>query len=576
MFKPSFKHAVLASVAGLALAACGGSGGSDGSPTGPIVQPPPPPAPVMTGLDTKSEAATFLLQAGLGASDAETDAAMDKDASAWVTQQLAMPPVLYRRKLEAFLPEVDARNYHNTGLVWQEMFTADAQLRVRMNFALSQLFVINDRDHFRRGYDMAEWMDLLDRNAFGNFRDLLGEVTTSPVMGRFLTYLYNQKGDERTGRKPDENYAREILQLFSIGLVELNMDGTVKTDANGEPIETFTNEDIVGLARVFTGYAFEGSSYNYNDRVADHFRVPMRMYDQFHSPLEKSFLGTTIPAGTPGEQSVETALDTIFAHPNVAPFISRQLIQRFTASNPSPAYVRRVSEAFETGSFTAPDGTRFGTGERGDLAATISAVLLDPSVHDGVLEPGEGKVREPVLKLAQFVRTYSGEPEKQAMIDRYNSLTDASGPLEGLAQSPLKSPSVFNFYRPAYIAPSTETGEAGYTAPELQIVNATSALGYAKFMSGFVTKRTSRGDGIGIPDYDEEVAIADDAAALVDSIDLKLLAGRMRGETRAAMVETLELLPVRMGSNHEEDDRRARIRIAMLMALTSPEYAVLD
>ena len=218
-------------------------------------------------------------------------------------------------------------------------------------------------------------------------------------MADFLTYLHNRGDLEHIGHMPDENYAREILQLFSIGLVELNMDGTPRLDTNGRAIETFDNTDIVGLARVFTGITMQGGEFYGFE--GDGLYSPIEIFEPYHSPHEKTFLGTTIPAGTPGSQSLTMALDTIFEHPNVAPFVSRQLIQRFSMSNPPPAYVESVAMAFETGSYTATDGTRFGTGRRGDLQATLAAILLDSRLRqpENSLGATDGKIREPVLRF---------------------------------------------------------------------------------------------------------------------------------------------------------------------------------
>ncbi len=572
---------LISAASAVLLVGCGGGGGGSGGSAGltpPVtVSPPPPPAPpAATQLETKAEAADFLMTAGFAATDAEVNGTTGADAAAWVRTQLNAPPQSYLVTLGARFTEEEAKSRDNTALIWQQMIASDAQLRNRMTYALSQLFVINDRDNSTNGYALAAWMDILDRNAFGNYRDLMGDVTRSPMMGRFLTYIYNQKGNDKTGRKPDENYAREILQLFSIGLVELNNDGTVKLEG-GEPVETFDNEDIVGLARVFTGYAPAGTSYKYRDRYDDWLRRPMIMWDEYHSELEKSFLGTTIPANTGGEESIDLALDAIFAHPNVPPFVARQLIQRFTASHPSPAYVERVATVFENGRFTAPDGSTFGTGQRGDLSATLAAIILDEAIHDDVKEPWEGKVREPVLKLVQFTRTYATDSSKALLTGKWNSLSDTSDPIKALGQAPLKSPSVFNFYRPGYIAPSTESGEAGYTAPELQIVNASSAFGYVNFMTNFIARFDDHWSGILVPDYTEEFLLADRPEDMINQIDLKLLSGRMSAETRAAILETVEALPLRDNTTeNNERDRLSRVFLAMLMTVTSPEYAVLD
>ena len=571
-------RALLMGASMLVLAACGG-GGDSAAPTPPpvvVTPPPPPPPPTVdsTKMETRAEAARFLRMAGLGADEDAVTALTDADAADWVVNQMAIAPQSHLEDLASRLVEDDAKNRDSSMLIYERLIGSDAQLRTRMAFALSQIFVLSDRDDFHRGYDLANYYDILNRNAFGNYRDILGEVTTNPMMGDYLTFLYNQKGDPNTGRQPDENYARELMQLFTIGLVELNMDGTVKTGADGNPIETYGNDDVVGLARVFTGYALAGTSYRWRDRAPDAWRQPMAMYDEYHSQLEKSFLGTTIPANTPGERSVELALDAVFAHPNVAPFVSRQLIQRFTASHPEPDYVERVAQAFEAGSYTSENGRSFGTGERGDLSATLAAVLLDESVHDDRRVSTEGKVREPVLKFTQFARTYA-KPETKVLVDgEWNRLADTSDPITRLGQSPMKSPSVFNFYRPGYVAPGTQTGASGLTAPELQIVGAGSALGYVNFMTDYILRQDDHWEGTIIPDFTEELRLADAPEALINLIDLRLTAGGLSDDTRAAMTEVIEALPIREAN--ADTDRRSRVRMAVLMALTSPEYMALD
>ena len=270
-----------------------------------------------------------------------------------------------------------------TNLFIDEAIAGDDQLRQRMVFALSEIIVVSsnsDLDDYPES--MAYYVDILSDNAFGNYRDLLKEITYAPAMASYLTYLANEKGDPEMGRVPDENYARELLQLFTIGLNELNQDGSVKL-SGGQPVEIFDNDDITGLAKVFTGMSVKGSEFYdlFNDcntrNDCPQFYQPLEVFADFHSDLEKEFLGLTIPANTAGVQSIDMALDEIFSHPNVAPFVSRQLIQRFVTSHPQPAYIRRVANAFDAGRFTLPDGTVVGTSRRGDLKATLAAVLLD-------------------------------------------------------------------------------------------------------------------------------------------------------------------------------------------------------
>lgn len=559
------------------LIACGG--GDGGGAAAPIaVTPPTPPVPpvVSAELDTKTQAAQFLQFAGLGASGAEIDAATGTNAAAWVRTEVGKTAFGYETLMRARVPDDRTNRRQSSQLMWEAMITSDAQLRARTTFALSQLFVISNSGFGSNvRYGLASWLDVLDRNAFGNYRDLMQDVTYSPIMGDYLTFAYNRKGDPNTGRQPDENYARELMQLFTIGLIELNMDGTPKLDAQGDEIETYSNDDVDGLSRVFTGLAHADTDFRRGRRGADAYHVPMTMYESYHSTLEKSFLGSTIPAGTLGDASVSQALDIIFAHPNVAPFVSSQLIKRFTASNPEPAYVERVATAFETGLFIASDGTAFGTGQRGDLSATVAAVLLDASLFDDERGSTEGKLREPVLKYVQLARIYAKPGSTVIATANNNIFGDTSNPITSLGQAPLKSPSVFNFYRPGYIAPSTETGDAGLTAPELQIVNQANALGYLNFMTRFIVQGDTNQAGKLVPDLTEELAIAADAAALVDLLDLKLTAGRMNATTRAAIIEAVEALPVR-DNNSRDTDMRSRVRIAMLMTVASADYVALN
>lgn len=504
----------------------------------------------------------------------DINALVSRDATQWLQSEFSKPatgylnPLLQRVANGEDLPFAAA-----SPMFWDAMIAGDDQLRQRMVFALSQILVVSDAD--LPTLTSAHYMDILTRNAFGNYRDLLEEVTYSPAMGIYLTYLYNRKGDPRTGRMPDENYARELMQLFAIGLVELNMDGTIKTNGTGQAIETYDNEDIVGLAKVFTGFAPKGDTFWEKDD--DAWYVPMQMYDEQHSELEKTFLGLTIPAETGGEDSVDQALDHIFNHPNVAPFISRQLIQRFTASSPAPAYVERVATAFEAGRYQADNGAVFGAGERGDLRATLAAVLLDETVigENAGTNPQSGKVREPILRFVQWARAFN-----VSAVDAANlwQLFDTSSSDYGLSQHPLRSRSVFNFYRPGYVAPGTLSGDAGLTAPEFQIVNEGSLVGYVNFMTDFIANYTDAEDYPGPlfdPDFTQEMALADDPEALADHLDVLLTGGRMQTATKAQIVDVVSTLPLNENPGETNADHRyRRAGVAILMAITSPAYTV--
>jgi uncharacterized protein (DUF1800 family) len=546
--------------------ASGGSGGGGGSSAEPASK-----------IDDPLEATRFLSLATFGGSKSEIAALTGRDAADWVASEfsknasLTMPAVLAQpRSSNGNLPFNGAN-----ALYWDHVIGANDQLRQRMAFALSQILVYSDaadNDQPMRAY----YQDILIRNAFGNYRDLLQEVTYSSAMGEWLTYRGNRKGDASKGRMPDENYAREILQLFTIGLIDLNLDGTPKLDAQGQQIESYSNDDIEGLARVFTGLSWAGGEF-YKEPQDGNIQ-PMEMYPEQHSELEKVFLGTTIPAGTPGDESISTALDTIFNHPNVAPFVSRLLIQRFTQSDPSPQYVERVARAFEAGSFTADGGRSFGTGERGDLQATLAAVLLEPTVFAEPVSGATiltGKVREPVLRFTQWARAFDVDG-----LDAYNErrLLDTRSSDSGLGQQAFRSPSVFNFYRPGYVAPGTNAGDRNITVPEFQIVNESSSVGYLNFMTDFAFDRASqRNRDIETykPDYSEELALVDNPQALVDHLDDLLTGSRMADAEKADIVDIISTIEIR--TNNEENtaaDHEDMVQTAVTLVLNSPSYAV--
>ncbi len=478
-----------------------------------------------------------------------------------------------------FIPEVKQKP---TELFWINAITGEDQLRQRMAFALSQILVVSGSEGsllFELPFTMAHYQDILADNAFGNYRDLLEEVTYSPAMGLYLTYFQNRKEDPATGRMPDENYAREVMQLFSIGLVELEMDGSVKTDGSGTPLETYTNRDVTGLAKVFTGFSYDGPRFEPEDGdlSIEAFTSPMIIFSEYHSESEKTFLGTTIPAGTSGEESVDLALDTLVNHPNTPPFISRQLIQRFVTSHPEPDYIERVATAFADGTYALPSGTVVGDGRRGDLSATLAAVLFDDEAREaqGFDADRFGKVREPVLRFVQWARAFDVETVTP---DLTRILWNTSRS-EWLAQAPYKSPSVFNFYRPGYVAPGTETGAAGLTMPELQLVNAATIAGYANFMTIFAAEiLAENAEGAEQnsfrPDYTDEIALASDPAALVDHLDLLLAHQNLSQETKDKIAKIINDLPLENADDPTYDGPLTRARIAVILVMTAPDYLV--
>ncbi|MEM9738685.1 MAG: DUF1800 family protein [Pseudomonadota bacterium] len=578
MYPISASMRAIAFSGSLAFAACSGGGGGNSPTTSPPGAPPvggpPAPSPI-TDIETESDAVRFLNLSTFGANQTMINNLVQSgSASDWVAGELSRAATLYLPQVVPLTPadDNDSENFFSD-VVWQSMIQNTDQLRTRMTFALSQIVVANgDSVGGINSRATAFYADALARNAFGNYRDVLQDVTYTPLMAEYLTYMRNRKGDESRGRMPDENYAREIMQLFTIGLVELNMDGTPKLDTQGNEIETYTNEDIVGLARVFTGLSEKGGDF-YRDHDIDSEYTSLVMYADQHSPLEKSFLGTTIAAGTPGDESISMALDTLFSHPNVAPFISRQLIQRFTSSNPPPAYVERVATAFANGQFTYEDGRQFGTGQRGDLAATIAAILLDEYVLNGAVADDEmyGKVREPVINFIHWARAFNVtevDPDNEFM------LRDTGSPSEDLGQHPFESPSVFNFFRPGFVPPGTEAGGQGMTVPEFQVINTGASIGYINFMTRFVfddTPSPERNTTFN-PDYAEQLALADQPEALASHLNMLLTGGRMSEATLIDIVESVSAMPI--DDRDSDEDRERRVHSAVLVAVNSPAYRV--
>jgi uncharacterized protein (DUF1800 family) len=345
-------------------------------------------------------------------------------------------------------------------------------LRQRVAFALSEILVTSDRPETlaveQRG--MANYYDLLVQHAFGNCRDLLYDVATHPVMGDYLSHINNRKANPAQKIYPDENFAREIMQLFTIGLWELNQDGTRKVYPAGrllagQPIPTYTNADITELARVFTGMTF--ADKNFPGTNGD-YKQRMKMWDDHHDCNAKTLLGGfTIPARTPsagntgtaGLADVNDAVGSLFNHANTGPFLSRLLIQRMVTSNPSPGYISRVAAAFDDN----------GSNVRSDMKAVIKAILLDTEARDPAMMdmPAWGRLREPFLRVVNLARAFNAfSTSGHYALDQFT--------LDHM-QDPMSAPSVFNFFLPAHSPPGA-LAQAGLTAPEFQIINASSAI----------------------------------------------------------------------------------------------------
>ena len=499
-------------------------------------------------------AARFLAQAAFAATPQAIEQVRSLGFEGWLAHQMSLP--IRQSHVDWMLENGWGAERHRASFdgadatLWRKLFTAPDGLRQRVAYALSEIFVVSMQGLPVpwRSFMAAHYMDLLEAHAFGHYRELLEAVTLSPAMGLFLNMRGNRRGDAATGRVPDENYAREVLQLFSIGLHELEPDGTLRRDRRGRPIETYDQDTITGLARVFTGWNFDGF---HRDRF-DWLRRPLRFNPALHEPGEKAFLGRVIPAGTPGPAALQGALDAIAAHPNVGPFMARQLIQRLVTSNPHPAHVRRVAQVFDDN----------GHGVRGDLAAVVRAVLMDPRArqYPSPDERSAGRLREPIERFVQWGRTFGAHS-----INGRWAIGATINPAVRLGQSPLRAPSVFNFFRPGYVPPNTALAERGLLAPEFQLTHETSVVGWVNFAQQFVPA----GVADVRPDYARELDLAARPEDLVDHLDLLLAAGTLPPATRDLISRAVATLPaVTMGQ------LRQRVHAAVHLVLCSPDYLV--
>lgn len=457
-------------------------------------------------------------------------------------------------------------------LVWyQAALTAPDALRQRMAWALSQLFVLGESgsNQPQAAEKYLSYYDIFLRHAFGSFRDILSEVTWHPMMGHYLTYINNRKADPRKGTFPDENYAREVMQLFTIGLWMLNPDGTFRLDEAGQLIPTYDNGDIEEFAKVFTGLRAQPNRDNI-EIVSRNDIDPMRVQVSWHdfngkTLLDGSLLGPFPVSEAGARQDVEGLLDHLFQHPNTAPFVARLLIQRLTVSNPSPGYIRAVAESFESGRH----GGR-GSGQRGDLAAVLKAVLLHPEAREPALagDSGHGRLREPLIRLLHVARAFGISSLQTYGLLPFDELDKV------IAQSPFDSPSVFNFYLPDH-QPAGLVQDRGLYAPEFQIHTDITALSLPNAIRHLVYEGVSKDIGKrwyaqAELDLAPVIALGDDASALVDYLDRLLTAGRLAPANREILLSALTEMP---GGTASQLDARARRALSLFCLL--PEFNVI-
>lgn len=533
--------------------------GQYGASNGSIVFVPPPPPPALPpGPPTASDAARFLTQATYGPTLSRIAALQGSSFSAWLSQQMAQPADSHLAYLDAAATAGEQIS-DNTSMeaIWKQALTGNDALRARVALALSEILVISD-DSGTLGnepYGLSGYMDLLNRDAFGNYRQLLEDVTLSPAMGVYLNMQGNDKEDPASGRNPNENYAREILQLFSIGLYRLHPDGRLVLGTDGQPQPTYNQESVAGFAHVFTGWSFAGNPLDDNGwyNGTPNFRLPMQSWPEHHSTSTKKLLnGLLVPGGQTAAQDLAIALDDIFTHPNVGPFLGRQLIQRLVTSNPSPAYVYRVASVFNDN----------GAGVRGDLGAVVRAILLDYEARsvDVLTQQGYGKQREPMIRYANLLRAFGVHTTSGKF--RIWNLED---PIYQMGQNPLRAPTVFNFFEPGYLPPGS-LAAAGLFGPEFKITTETQAIGSTNTMRDVAT--TSNGTGIDDLnlDYGSFAAIAGNPATLIDQLDLLLTSKGMSSAMKAILVDALNAIPESPGED--------RVRAAVSLIVTSPEFVI--
>jgi len=540
------------------LTACGGES-ADSAPTQPVPTPEPIPIP----LPSNNESARFLNTASFGATLNSIKNVSNIGFEDWLDEQIALPAsshVAYLQTLESNLNLAEDEKLHRKERLeawFTHAITAPDQLRQRVAFALSEIFVVSDQSTFGDDtYGLANYYDLLVNNAFGNYRDLLEQVTLSPIMGMYLSVLGNEKPNEEANIRPDENYAREVMQLFSIGLVELNNDGSEKRQ-NGQSIPTYNQETIKAFAHVYTGWNFNSATTdtwwqfyrNYNTML------PMTAVEAFHDTSEKRLLNNVVvPENQTATQDLDIALDNLFNHPNVAPFIGKQLIKKLVTSNPSPAYVARVSTIFNNN----------GQGIRGDLGAVIKAILLDQEAMDGTSSNGNfGKVREPILRAVHLWRAFAASSPN----DRFQF----NWPDYAFAQAPLSAHHVFNFFSPDY-APPGIVSDNNLIAPELEIVTenfltrTSNFLAYSTFW-GHTEYEDERDDENRILiDMSSLKPMIDDTDKLLTHLNMLLLGGTMNTQMQEILTEAFNKT-----SDQAVNDRLTNL---LFVIMISPQYTI--
>lgn len=530
------------------------------------------------------EASRFLSQASLGADMATIQNVADIGIEAWIDDQLSQPPSDLLIRLESVFAEVVEWYLINGGdpeevsdnpswpifqyAWWENHMDAKDLLRQRVALALSEILVISlDSDLNGFGYGLADYYDILQNHAFGNYEDLLYDIAVHPCMGFYLTHLNNPREIPEENIHPDQNFARELMQLFTIGLYELHPDGSRKTDSLGQWIPTYDQNDIAELAKVFTGLGVgdvvendwvDEPYFGLDIWVAD-MTTPMIMYEEWHQPGTKTLLADyVIPAGQTGLQDISAAIHHLFLHPNIGPFIGKQLIQRLVTSNPSPAYIARVSAVFADN----------GQGVRGDLGAVVKAILMDPEARSCEASQQEsfGHLREPFTRYTHFTKAI---PMEQ-YYGRYWNV--GYGFYLATHQLPLASRTVFNFFLPDY-QPIGAIADNDMVGPEFQLHNSRTSVEYINVVNdwavwGYVMDDWEDDNPHVTYILDELIPLARDPEVLINRLDLLLTHGMLSDRTRNIIKEAITGL---IRDNYRYD----RVRLALYLIMMSPDYAIM-
>ena len=561
-----------------------------------------------SGMDQQlRDAARFLGQATTGVNFEQIEELSEQGFENWIDEQILMPEMSYLDTsymvwdhfVQAYYDEwgeivingnedIFPASFYWRMAWWNNAMSGEDLLRQKVALALSEILVTSEDSRLDAdAFGMASYYDVLYSNAFGNYRDLLEEVTYHPAMGYYLSSINNSPTNEEQNIHPDENYAREVMQLFTIGLYELEIDGTIITDENGVEVPSYDNSDIGELARVFTGLGpaqYWAPWVDYSEEIVQwgvwyntipyiNSTMPMVMFEGWHEEGIKHLLngGATVD-GASGGQDIDMALDILFYHSNTAPFVSKLLIQRMVKSNPSPEYIERVASIFVNN----------GEGVRGDLSAVVKAILLDDEARhcSWIEDVTSGKMREPMMRYMQMLKAFDA--------------TNQSGKMWGvgwiaddLGQHPMTSPSVFNFFLPSY-APSGPVADSSLVAPEFELLNSAIAIKYINLISDMLfgeyymeSITMAHPDEIGYPwwnmgfdspedhvdlDFDDEIILGStDAHAMVERLNILLAGGTASSETIDTISNIIEI---------EALEPADRVKVALYLLLISPDYII--